>query len=212
MFGNYYSAAQIKANARLRFSGADDEQRNQLRAWLSGVLKEYGDADMPPVALAVKLYQDDCAPLATANPDKVRKSLSLLIAEHAESASLDDLNAACAIIEEVESLMDIANLLTLREIDGNLAMGPKQAAKDRKKKGDRKLADLTKAIGDLFDKPEKPGWGWGNQEIVDFLKKGNYGYAESTLLRHVKREVAICRKAQKTPLASEIPKRYSTGQ
>ncbi len=82
--------------------------------------------------------------------------------------------------------------------DRNLAKGRLDGVKTRKKTAKDKQSRLTKAIGDLFDKPDKPGWGWTNPEIVKFLKKGNYGYADSSIFTVVKREAAKHRRPEKS--------------
>lgn len=89
----------------------------------------------------------------------------------------------------------------------NLAKGRPLAVKARQEKSAKKQTDLIEAIKALFDKPEKPGWGWTNPEIVTFLKKGNYGYADTTLMGTVKIEAAKYRKARKEQQASKFLKR-----
>lgn len=88
----------------------------------------------------------------------------------------------------------------------NLAAGRIAGVKSRQKSGAEKQGQLIRAIGELFDKPEKPGWRWTNDEIVAFLR-GSFHYAEATILKTVKREAAKCRKAGKLELASKFPSR-----
>lgn len=85
----------------------------------------------------------------------------------------------------------------------NLAKGRKDGVKKRQETAAEKQDRLNKAIEALFDTPEKPGWGWTNPEIVEFLMKSKYGYAESGILQAVKIEAAKHRKAKKEQLASK---------
>lgn len=89
----------------------------------------------------------------------------------------------------------------------NLAIGRKDGVKKRQKTADEKQALLIKAIAALFDNDNKPGWVWSNPDIVNFLKKGNYGYADSVILQTVKQEAAKYRKSRKEQLASKFPDR-----
>lgn len=88
--------------------------------------------------------------------------------------------------------------------DANLAEGRKGAVKIRQEKATKKQELLINSIAALFDKPEKPGWGWSNPEIVQFLMKSNYGYADSVILQTVKREAAKYRKVRKEQQASQL--------
>lgn len=87
-----------------------------------------------------------------------------------------------------------------------LANGRKKGVEKRKEVAAEKQRALTKAISDLFDVPDKPGWGWGNQEIVSFLKR-NFNYTDGTILAKVKKEVAKYRKARREDQASKLPNR-----
>lgn len=88
-----------------------------------------------------------------------------------------------------------------------LAAGRLKGVEKRQEIAKEKNDVLMKAIASLFDKPEKPGWGWSNPEIFQFLKKANYGYKDNTLLQKVKLEAARYRKARKEQQASK----YLTG-
>jgi len=91
--------------------------------------------------------------------------------------------------------------------DANLAKGREGAVKKRQKMATEKQVLLINSIAALFDKPDKPGWGWSNPEIVQFLMKSDYGYAESVILQTVKLEAAKYRKARKEEQASKFMNR-----
>lgn len=90
------------------------------------------------------------------------------------------------------------------EIHENLTLGRPKGVKARQKIAKEKQTNLIEAIKGLFDKPDKPGWGWKNQDIVKFLSNGSYGYADSTLMVTVKKEAAKYRKERKTEQASKF--------
>jgi hypothetical protein len=79
----------------------------------------------------------------------------------------------------------------------NLARGRIKGVEKRREKSAKNQEQLIKAIDDLFDGPEKPGWIWGNKEITTFLIKRVPDYKESTILSAVKSRAAMHRKARK---------------
>jgi hypothetical protein len=93
-----------------------------------------------------------------------------------------------------------------KQQDEALAKGRKEAVKKKQEIAAEKQVRLIKAIADLFDKPEKPGWGWSNPDIVEFLKP-KFGYAASSIMQVVKREAAKFRKARKEQQASKFQNR-----
>jgi len=99
--------------------------------------------------------------------------------------------------------VEVANILQLHleKQTSALARGRAKAVDKRKAMAAERKDRLTRAIADLFDKPEKPGWIWSNPEIVTFLKtKGGFGrfYAVEAA---VKKEAAKHRKDKKEELA-----------
>lgn len=164
-----------------------------------------------PVALAMKLWREDYAPIKTiTDREGIRSVLALLIAKYADNTSPSDLFAAHNVIVRHQSLME--GIISGRQLGlqtasqkqkRNLAKGPEAAAAKRKADAKKKKAALLKAIEGMFDKPEKPGWNMTSPEIVNFLlKSGNpYGYAESVILVTVKKEAAKYRKAGNVALA-----------
>ncbi|MGH8580889.1 MAG: hypothetical protein ACREVK_12495 [Gammaproteobacteria bacterium] len=82
-----------------------------------------------------------------------------------------------------------------RKQEQNLSVGRPMGVAKRKKKN---RANLNEAIADLFDKPDKPGWRFKNEEIVDFLlPRFSEVYKRSSILNAVKRVAAECRRAEK---------------
>jgi len=88
-----------------------------------------------------------------------------------------------------------------------LAKGRAKGVIARQEAAKDKQAKLIKAIADMFDKDEKPGWNWTNPEIAKFLKDKNLGYEYKSILQTVKREAARYRKARKERQASKYPSR-----
>lgn len=171
-------------------------------------------ADFPwpnPLALALKLWRENYAPLKViTDRESFGRVLALLIVRFADTANQSDLLAAHDYFVRYEST--VTGIITgrrsaLQSQKKNLAKGRPLGVVKRQKDAKRKQTDLINAIKALFDKPEKPGWVWTNPEIVTFLKKGNYGYADSTLLAKVKIETAKYRKARKAEQASKYLKR-----
>jgi hypothetical protein len=74
-----------------------------------------------------------------------------------------------------------------------LAQGRLAGVAARQTNAQHKKEALLKAIADLFDKPDKPGWRWTNKQITDYLKP-RFPYARSTTMRLVNLEVAKLRK------------------
>lgn len=97
-----------------------------------------------------------------------------------------------------------AAIKKVREQQENLAAGRKKGVLARQEKASKNQSDLNSAIAALFDTPEKPGWIWSNPQIVRYLKKHNFEYADSTILAAVKREKAMYRKARKEQQDSEF--------
>jgi hypothetical protein len=166
--------------------------------------------DLPwpnPVGLALKLWREDYAPLKViTDREGFGRVLAVLIVKFADTTNPSDLLTAHDYFVRYEST--VTGIITgrravLQSRDKNLDKGRPIAVKARKEKSAKKQADLIEAIKALFDKPDKPGWGWTNPLIVDFLKKGNYGYADSTLMVEVKREAAKYRKARKEEQANK---------
>ena len=87
-----------------------------------------------------------------------------------------------------------------------LDIGRKKGVEKRRATATERQRVLAEAIRQLFDKPEKPGWGWSNDEIVSFLKP-KINYKESTILAKVKKDAAMYRKARKERQAREFPLR-----
>ena len=89
------------------------------------------------------------------------------------------------------------------KIRASLRTGPIVAAEKRTEKAAPKRATLDKAINDLFDTPEKPGWGMTNVQITAYLmKQGGYGYEKNTVQGRVNTLAAEHReKRRKTALA-----------
>lgn len=87
-----------------------------------------------------------------------------------------------------------------------LAKGRINAVKKRQEEATKEQDRLINEIAHLFDKPEKPGWGWTNPEIVQFLKR-DFDYKASTIMQTVKREAAKFRKARKEQQASQYQSR-----
>lgn len=149
-------------------------------------------ADLPtphPLALANKLIHDKYAPFRSvvkeAGLDKV---LALLILASVE-ASTDDLQLFHEFLIEhaIEKKHMTIEAIKEWKIRSNLKKGPIEAAKKRTEKAAPKRATLDKAINDLFDKPEKPGWGMTNPQITAYLmKQGGYGYEKTTVHERVK--------------------------
>ncbi len=153
-----------------------------------------------PVALTMKLLREDYAPFdAITAKVGIRKVLALAIVK-SDKASDDDLLEAGEILR-AHANIEIglrAGFEAAREpIKKNLEKGRPIGVKARQEKSAKKQTALIDAIKALFDKPEKPGWGWTNPQIVTFLKRSNYGYADSTLMGTVKSEAAKYRKARK---------------
>ena len=101
----------------------------------------------------------------------------------------------------------------LKQLDAhqaNLALGRQLGVKARKESAQKRREQVDKAIDDLFDKPDKPGWRWTIDEITDFLSKRfarEYKYKRSTIKQFVKLGVARHRKAEKTRQANQFPVR-----
>ncbi len=164
-----------------------------------------------PVALAVKLLRENYRPFREImKQEGARKVLAMLIVRFGKDSNESDVRAAHSILRAHQSReagisegMYVASLPQKM----NLAKGRLVGVLARQKKAEKKQTDLINAIKSLFDKPDKPGWGWTNDEIAYFLMKGNYGYAENSILTVVKREAAKCRKARKEEQASKYPNR-----
>lgn len=142
-----------------------------------------------PIALAFKLIREQYAPfLAVMNEAGARKVLALLIIGFADDASDGDVLTAHEILIEHandEKWLTI-DAIKERQKRKNLSLGPIAAAKNRTEKAAPKRATLDKAINDLFDTPEKPGWGMTNVQITTFLmQQGGYGYKKSVVLARV---------------------------
>jgi hypothetical protein len=86
-----------------------------------------------------------------------------------------------------------------------LAKGRDIGVKARKEKAKKNRTDLENAVVGLFDKPDKPGWGWTNSEIVKFLAPRFAGiYTSSTIAQTVKRIAVEHRKARKLRQAKQF--------
>lgn len=143
-----------------------------------------------PLALAYKLIGDKYPPfLAVAKVAGFNKVLALLIIGFADDTSDDDLLTAHEILIEhaTDKKWLTIEAIKERKIRANLRKGPIEAAKKRTEKAAPKRATLDKAINDLFDTPEKPGWGMTNDGITAYLmKQGGYGYKKTTVHERVK--------------------------
>ncbi len=150
-----------------------------------------------PFALAMKLWREDYRPfMEIMKQDDYFKVLEMLVVVFGKDAHESDLRWAQDLLRDNKSFKTGMHF-ALQPQKTNLAKGRKEGVLERQKKAEKNRAVLINAIKDLFDKPEKPGWGWMNDEIVKFLKKGNYGYADSSILTVVKREAAKHRKTRK---------------
>ena len=89
----------------------------------------------------------------------------------------------------------------------NLYKGSPEGVKARQVNAKQNHANLDKAINDLFDSAEKPGWNWTNERITDYVSPLQNVYKSSTILKRVKTLAAGHRKARKEELASKYPKR-----
>jgi len=157
-------------------------------------------ADLPtpsPLGLADKLIGDKYAPfLAVINETGFEKVLAVLILGSGE-ASTDDLQPFHEFLIKNETAKSVTKRWQMieaikeRQKRRNLDLGPIAAAKKRTEKAAPKRATLDKAINDLFDTPEKAGWGMTNDGITAFLMKhGGYGYKKSVVLMRVKKLAA----------------------
>ena len=158
-----------------------------------------------PLALAYRLIGDIYPPfLALTSEAGFDKVLALLILVSGE-ASTDDLQVAHEFLIEHANDKKWMTIEAIKEwkIRSNLKKGPVAAARKRIEKAAPKQATLDKAINDLFDKPEKPGWGMTNPQITDYLmKRGGYGYTIKTVRVKVNKLAAEHReKRRKTALA-----------
>ncbi len=164
-----------------------------------------------PVALAVKLWREDYKPFMQIMKQEVaRKVLAMLIVRFGKDSNEIDVRDAHRILSAHQVLetginegMNIASLRQAMNLDKGRAKG----VLARQKKAEKKKSDLINAIKALFDKPEKPGWGWTNDEIVVFLMRSDYSYAASSVLSVVKREAAKYSKTRKEEQASKYPNR-----
>lgn len=118
--------------------------------------------------------------------DLLNDCLSLIENKLWPQAKLSETNQAK--LNEAEAVIATRN--------ANLAKGRPEGVKARQAKAEKKKKNILAAIAGLFDKPEKPGWGWTNSEIVGFLVS-SLGYSEGTISPTVKREAAKYRKARK---------------
>jgi hypothetical protein len=138
-----------------------------------------------PLALAYKLFGDKYPPfLAVAKEAGFNKVLALLIIGFADDTSDDDLFTTHEFLIEHATDKKWLTIEAVKEwkIRANLRKGPIEAAKKRTEKAAPRQATLDKAINDLFDTPEKPGWGMTNVGITAYLmKQGGYGYKKSTV-------------------------------
>ena len=89
----------------------------------------------------------------------------------------------------------------------NLYKGSPEGVKARQVNAKQNHANLDKAINDLFDTPNKPGWIWTNEIITEYLSKSLKVYKSSTILMRVKTLAAGHRKAKKEELASKYLQR-----
>lgn len=153
-------------------------------------------ADLPtpsPLGLADKLIGDKYPPfLAVINETGIEKVLAVLILGSGE-ASTDDLQPFHEFLIKNETAKSVTKQWQMieaikeRQKRRNLDLGPIAAAKKRTKEAALRRATLDKAINDLFDTPEKPGWGMTNDGITAYLmKQGGYGYEKTTVHERVK--------------------------
>ncbi len=166
-----------------------------------------------PIMLAIKLWREDYRPfMEIVRQEGDRKALAMLIVVFGKDSSASDVREAHSILRELKSIemaISAGADAALQPQKTNLAKGRKDGVLKRQEKAKKKQAVLNSAIKDLFDKPENPGWGWTNDEIVVFLKQRNlgYGYADSSILTVVKREAAKYYKARKEEQACQFQKR-----
>ena len=166
------------------------------------------------IDLALKLRDDDYKPflevIEAASLARVLAALILKEATPVNAASVFKASELLRKIKEADNKRVMAQLKKLAAAglkqEQTLASGRLAGGKTRQETAKEKQATLTKAIADLFDKPEKPGWGWTNPEIGKFLK-GTVGYADGTIMQAVKLDAAKFRKARKEQQASKLPNR-----
>lgn len=77
-----------------------------------------------------------------------------------------------------------------------LANGRRHGVIARQAKAEEKKMNILAAIKSLFDTPSKPGWGWTNAVIVQFLVR-SLDYPSGTIEPHVKTQAAKYRKERK---------------
>lgn len=147
-----------------------------------------------PLALAYKLIGDKYPTfLAVAKEAGINKVLALLIIGFTDDASDNDLLTAHEFLIEHANDKKWLTIEAVKEwrTRTNLRKGPIVAANRRTEEKNKKQPILDKAINDLFDKPDKPGWGMTNDGITTYLmKQGGYGYAKSVVLARVKKLAA----------------------
>ncbi|MBI5922030.1 MAG: hypothetical protein HY847_10355 [Betaproteobacteria bacterium] len=96
------------------------------------------------------------------------------------------------------------NIEAARKLKENLAKGPRKAAENRTSEANDRNKLLERAINELFDKPDKPGWVWTNTEITSYLCcQSTIKSGKSAIAARVKTKAAEFRKRRKELLANQ---------
>ena len=138
---------------------------------------------------------------AVGNPDYAGRDVAI-VARIVQAAMLDEAEGLPLLIGTEAAAM----IQATERRNKILAEGRLEGVKKRQETAEEQQTRLVKAIADLFDKPDKPGWTWTNDRIAAFLVP-TFNYTSGTILQTVKREAAKHRKARKDRQASQFPKR-----
>lgn len=162
-------------------------QPDDLRSEIEEIIKMHRDHFADPNYLKYE-YR---AAIINGIPDTVGHACAIL-ARYLHAAALGQ-GKGLAVLIGTEAAAKIQATEKRNEIlDGGRQKGVEQ----RQKTAKENKTNLLKAISDLFDTPEKPGWNWTNNKISAFLKDKFQQYTEGTILQTVKREAARWRKTR----------------